>query len=490
MRTSPSILAFALAAYVSVGGGGVEARQGGGSPPTIQTRRPVAVGLVDQYRDHNVREVDIAVHNGTAMVTFIQTEHQPLQNGVGYSYFDGSTWTEGTVTGGLFDDPSVCYYGTVVISGTPVETFLCCYRNGGVCEVKAFNPATLAFDLDPVLVGNPDGGGILDKSWIISGRQQTTYNDLHVTWHEGPGGANLRFTTSRDGGATWSTPDVITDRLDPSTPINGRMVQSTVGDTTVPGPIYFAYMPGASGDIRIMQGTEETSSSTNSGWEFEHLRNSSGILTLDTNGSDDMADDVPGPFRVLRIPQLVADPTDPNRLYLVYHDAAAPGSDDLDVFCATLTKSGDYWSLGTPVRVNDDPVTVLPVDDKDQLLPKPAVDNEGRLHIVSYDDRNYYQPDGDSAIGIKFDAFYAVSLDGGATFTNIELGTIPKEPALQCGLTTYGIPIYSTPGEYPGIVCEGNTVWITFSGTWNGEMMDAVHPAPDRSVIYVAKVVY
>ena len=432
------------------------------------------------------------------MVTFIQTDHSP-QNGIGFSYFDGSTWTEGTVTGGGFDDPSVCYNGAVLIGGLPVATFLCCYRNAGVCELKAFNPGTLAFDLDPIEVGTPlTFGETIDKSWIFSGHQHATYDDLHVTWFNpltsGAGGANLSFATSRDGGVNWSTPDVIVDQSDTSITITGRMPQGTVGDTTVPGPIYLVYSKGATGDIRFMQGTE-TSSSTNSGWEFEHLKGS-GILELDAHGSDNTPLLVPGPFRVLRVPQLVADPTDPNRLYLVYHDAAsptAPGSKDLDVFCATLTRSNTGWSLGEPVRVNDDPVEVLPPDDKDQLLPAAAVDSEGRLHIVYYDDRNYYQPDGDSAAGIKFDAFYAVSLDGGATFTNIELGTIKKEPALQCEMTTYGISsIHATPGEYPGIVCEGNTVWIAFSGTFSAEVIDEVTgiPAPDKSVIYVAKITY
>ena len=429
------------------------------------------------------------------MVTFIQTDHQPL-NGIGFSYFDGSTWTEGTVTGGGFDDPSVCYNGAVLIGGLPVATFLCCFRNAGVCKLKAFNPGTLAFDQDPIEVGTPPLGETIDKSWIFSGHQHSTYDDLHVTWFDALSDANLRFTTSRDGGVTWSTPDVIVDKSDASTTISGRMPQCTVGDTTVPGPIYLAYLKGATGDIRFMQGTEpgpnEPPPTTHSGWVFEHLRGP-GILELDAHGSDNTPDLVPGPFRVLRVPQLVADPTDPNRLYLVYHDTVSPGSSDLDVFCATLTRSNTGWSLAEPVRVNDDPVEVLPPDDKDQLLPAAAVDSEGRLHIVYYDDRNYYQPDGDSADGIKFDAFYAVSLDGGATFTNIELGTIKKEPALQCEMTTYGISsIHATPGEYPGIACEGNTVWIAFSGTFSAEVIDEVTgvPAPDKSVIYVAKITY
>ena len=198
--------------------------------------------------------------------------------------------------------------------------------------------------------------------------------------------------------------------------------------------------------------------------------------------------DVPGLFKVISLPQIAVDPSDASKLYLVYQDVALAGGGDVDIFCRLLTNMGTYWDLGDAVRVNDDPVTVWPPDDKDQVLPAVEVDTSGRVHIVFYDDRKYSQDDLDTS-GIAFDVYYAVSLDSGVTFTNVEFGAIPKEPALQSDLTSLsgGSP---TPGEYPGIACHEDTVWVAFSGTWSGEEISPGVFADDRSVIYVSRVKY
>ncbi|MFH0946007.1 MAG: hypothetical protein V2A76_12475 [Planctomycetota bacterium] len=289
-------------------------------------------------------------------------------------------------------------------------------------------------------------------------------------------------------------PQVIVDKTDGFAPTAGFCVQPTIGDTSVLGPIYLAYVEFSSGNFFFMEGNL-TFGPTLTGWEFDHLEDpGANFIEVDPNGTGNMPEKVPGPFRMLRVPQLVADPSDANRLYLLYHDLAPASSVDVDVFCITLTRSNvcstttNCWELGDPVRVNDD-LVVPGGDDKDQVLPAAVVDGQGRLHVVYYDDRRYQQVDGNDPTGINFDVFYAVSLDGGTTFTNVRLVTFPDEPVLQCEKTR--APPGSdkhNPGEYPGIACDGDDIWIAYSGTLSRKRTASGGDAPDKSVIYMSRV--
>lgn len=63
----------------------------------------------------------------------------------------------------------------------------------------------------------------------------------------------------------------------------------------------------------------------------------------------------------------------------------------MNIYLRVLTRvSGAKWSVGEPIAVVDDSVTTF---ESDQLLPALDVDEDGGIHIIFYDDRNYTDPD-------------------------------------------------------------------------------------------------
>jgi len=91
------------------------------------------------------------------------------------------------------------------------------------------------------------------------------------------------------------------------------------------------------------------------------------------------------------------------RVYLVYTDAAAAGSSDLNIFVRFSDNDGSSWSL--PVRANDDSTATS------QFLPQIAVDqNSGNVAVAWYDARNAGPANNIAQI------IATGSADGGATF--------------------------------------------------------------------------
>ncbi|MFO0838846.1 MAG: hypothetical protein U1D55_09990 [Phycisphaerae bacterium] len=95
---------------------------------------------------------------------------------------------------------------------------------------------------------------------------------------------------------------------------------------------------------------------------------------------------------VFTIPRLAVDPTDPQRLFLVYHapNIAAYGEKDcppagdgvdVNIYLRRLTVVGDTVTVSDPVLVNDpDPLDVL--TPSDQFNPSIVVDSVGRIHVT------------------------------------------------------------------------------------------------------------
>jgi len=292
---------------------------------------------------------------------------------------------------------------------------------------------------------------------------------------------------SADGGASWTWDEikVLGSRL-----TSGFCAQITIGQAITTGPIYIAQYLTSGNSFNFVECNDAALSGSPPLWTYSYLH-----LDATTDLEIDLVDvpgkpDVPGPSRVSRSPFLVADPTDANRMFLVYQDRR-PNSDaplmDVDIFCRVLTRSGAFWSAGAPVRVNDDNVSIYPVGetDWDQWQPAAAVDSSGRLHIVYYDYREIVQSD-DMILYAKFNVYYAVSVDAGATFTNIKLSTIPETPRLDFDpnmTSNNGGQSKYSPGEYPSIACNGNNTWIAYAGTSPDDLQH-----PDRSVIFVSKV--
>jgi hypothetical protein len=123
---------------------------------------------------------------------------------------------------------------------------------------------------------------------------------------------------------------------------------------------------------------------------------------------------IAGDFRAPSLQGLAVHPTDPNRLYFVFNDTTSitAGEADVDVYFTQSTDAGATWS--TPVVINGDSPEI-----GDQWFPWIEVDEEGRLHATWYDSRHTVQNDAD--LINEFDAYYGLSTDDGASWTEARL---------------------------------------------------------------------
>jgi hypothetical protein len=196
-------------------------------------------------------------------------------------------------------------------------------------------------------------------------------------------------------------------------------------------------------------------------------------------------------MEVIRVPYLVADPTNSGRLYLLYHDSesadpAHPEYLDTNVYCVTLRRSGANgpWHAGPRVKVNTE------VDaagtSSDQWMPAATVDQLGRLHVIFYDNSSHGECGG-AVPGTRYDVYYALSTDHGETFKNFNLRTCDERAPLDLGyaLQANQDPTWS-PHMYNGIAStstESETrVWATYTG------VSSQDPGAIKSVIYASEI--
>ena len=203
---------------------------------------------------------------------------------------------------------------------------------------------------------------------------------------------------------------------------------------------------------------------------------------------------VPGELiQVIAGPQIAVDPTDPDKLYLVYADTETGGEKDRDVniYFQMLERGWHYytdaWRASDRVLVNDDEIA----GEQDQMLPAIAVDSEGVIYITFYDDRDFAQDDDDD--DAQWNVYITYSLDGGDTWEQ----NLPVEEEWDLG-DTESDPAYDElldhdvlkPGEYMGLaVFEGlvgqnevREIWSAFAGISDDD------PSQDRkSVIWSSR---
>ena len=127
------------------------------------------------------------------------------------------------------------------------------------------------------------------------------------------------------------------------------------------------------------------------------------------------------------------------RLYMVYTDAPASGSEDTNIFVRYSDDTGTTWS--TPVQVNDDQTS------NSQFLPKIAVDpSTGNVAVSFYDAR-------DSASNTSAGYYVSISTDGGQTFL--------LNKRLSAGISKAPLDSFNF-GDYSGMAFSGGTVWAAW----------------------------
>jgi hypothetical protein len=248
-----------------------------------------------------------------------------------------------------------------------------------------------------------DGRKIQDKPYAALDRAG---NRLYVAWTEfdsqqvsSTNFSNIRFSSSSDGGQTWSTP-VRINALSGDCSDSSSSVQGPVPAIGPNGEVYVTWT-GPNGIVL------NKSLDGGNSWLAQELP------VADEPGGWNLS--VPGVLRCNGLPVPACDlSSGPFRgtLYVNWCDQRN-GTNDADVWLVKSTDGGQTWTA--PKRVNDDP------PGKEQFLTWMAVDpSDGVIYVVFYDRRNY--PDD------RTDVYLAVSRDGGDTFVNALVSATPFTP--------------------------------------------------------------
>jgi hypothetical protein len=325
--------------------------------------------------------------------------------------------------------PSTFYYASLAVdTGTDFSFF-----NSGISvststnEGASFGPAVMA-------VAKDANFHFLDKPWMAVQPGPTpsfdddvihiTYTDFDFSGFEGeglcPGAARIaiEYVRSIDGGATWSSPQVLEELCDfvpeenISQFVQGSQVEAGVGSNVHVAWEHYEFDFDTSVETRNIR----IAKSTNGGGSFGGPR----IVTQVTPVGDGFV--MQGFFRnFLDLQGLAVDrSTGPRRgaVYVSWQDGRNRSKPDPFAFCGgaprycfgdvLFTRSldgGASWS--EPVRVNDDNITL----GIDQFQPGMDVDRSGNIWVLFYDRRR-------DTRNFLIDAYQAKSTNGGLNWTN------------------------------------------------------------------------
>lgn len=350
-----------------------------------------------------------------------------IRVGVAVTNDGGQTWDDfllrapvghqATVEG----DPMTCYDNR---TGTLWAGGMSWTGTGGVFVARK-RPGENAFD-DPVMTYVYGG---IDKGWMAAGVDPYDPNKtrVYVTY-------NLGSQYSTDMGLTWTNP---------------RSLGSGIGFLPRVGPngeYYVCYWDYGSGVMlaRSFDGGQSFVSPVR-------------IATrMDVWGTQD-GSRFPGLFRVPPLNYLAVDPNN-GTLYCVYFDTTnwSGGYRNVDLYFTKSTDQGAHWTTPRVINGDGDPAG-------DQFFPWLEVDERGWLHMVFYDTRHTVQAD-DTPHGM-FDAYYALSTDGGDTWKEYRL-TPNSFDSYYDGLDRGASQFI---GDYLGLAVGGNKVYPCYLSTQNGD---------------------
>jgi len=461
--------------------GGAILVSAGGRAQTIQVEtREIAAHSVRP--NAVVRETSVAAGAQQTMSVF-----RMGTNRIGYAVRNtgaSGRWTEGEIVsdvGGLLEptvahDPTTGDFVATAMLGLHLSVFKSTFSS----LASQWEPwEEIAFSFD-------DGSNGYDKPMVVGGQSLPTGAEYYMVAGRAivPTGLGLSYRRSIDGGTTWvGGPALFSNGT--STPGTKSFWIAAGSD----GQVYVAYndeLP--SPKIHFLVGKDQPNGTVVFSKLFQvspgdgpmgpqrpPLQIAVNRSIINEGLSNNLAPGSGDMFRIPAIPQIASDPADPDVLYVGYSDTPTGTSTDVEIYFHRLDRvSGDVWSLGPRLQVNDDNVA----GEQDQVLPAITVDGGGRIHIIWYDDRNYVQDDG--APDPKYDVFHAVSVNGGASFIppNLELIANPYETAVDFTLNTS----LDFLGDYIGISASGNVAWGVYAGTLANE------PQGDPSVISANRI--
>ncbi|MFG0252644.1 MAG: hypothetical protein ACF8NJ_07230 [Phycisphaerales bacterium JB038] len=428
---------------------------------------------------------------------------------LGYAVYDRTSgeWSEGIVPPG--DGIVHREIDPVLVYDSVAGHFLLIQLNDTLKRVEArtYQASTDTWaDWTPVYT-SPVG---LDKPWVTPGEVRPGTPDqreFYVILQESVGKAyKLSYARSVDGGATWYGDEVkVDDEI-----VYGRFTFTACHEAR---NAYFSFV-GTNDEeetgIMFLEGVDDDTVPGQPALEFRQLQHCGigqpgGFDGL--GGGDDIGvpmctpifiplhrsglqDYLPGTlWQVINGAQIAVDPTDPDRLYVVYADTESDTSSDVNIYFQVLTDRNipghpEAWQLGPRIQINDDGPPPFQGWEFDQMLPSIAVDSQGVIYITYYDERDYGdlvtqidQADGDELS--KWDMRITYSLDGGQYWVAsqeivepLDPGDTDSDPAYDEELLLDDPNDPNKPGEYTGLaVFEGligeqavREVWSAFTG--------------------------
>jgi len=305
----------------------------------------------------------------------------------------------------------------------------------------------------PIEFHGGDPGIVIDKNgtFILTRLGRSPFTGLYSHY-------------STDNGQTWSAQKVIsTDDLeraalasdtDPISPFYGRTYAAWV-TFAPPFPLTFAYTDNgaqswslpvainvpanrsAGGDLAVgLQGEVHacwagvTDFSPFREIYVGYARSSTGGATWEVTEQAFTVNGITGilpnkdNIRVNGLPGIDVDVTQGPRggwIYIVTGQKdLAPAGSDPDIILNRSEDGGTTWSAG--IRVNQDPLS----NGKEQYFPSVHVDTYGGVNVIFYDDRNTTS----DSVGV----FLARSVDGGNTWTELEISDHHYRPTPIGGL--------------------------------------------------------
>lgn len=258
------------------------------------------------------------------------------------------------------------------------------------------------------------------------------YGNTYMAWTIFSGNlANGRVARTTNGGVSWDPAIVLN-----STPA-GHFAQGHDVAVAPNGNVFVCWTAG----VTSSPFTEDyvgIAKSTNGGANWVATENA-----YDVNGSRSSSFNG-WAIRTNGFPRIDIDKSGGARngwIYIVTSQInLAPAGSDADIIINRSTDNGVTWS-SPGIRVNQDPLN----NGKVQYFPVINVDDFGGLNVVYYDNRNF-PSSGDSC-----SVYMSRSLDGGNTWTDIEVADHHFRPK--------NLPGINTMGDYIGVTSGNGKVW-------------------------------
>lgn len=327
-----------------------------------------------------------------------------------WSFTSATTWTQGELTSsvyGVYGDPVLMFDDTGVL-------YYCHLSNPEgdpwVDQIVVQRSSTGGQTWDDGVGVGLNGVKVQDKEWITYDRSESAFSgNLYLSWTEfdayesdNPDDkSRIRFSRSEDRSETWSSPIVISDTegdcLDSDNTMEGAV--PAVGNN---GELYIAWAGpegiyfDRSDDGGISFGTDQIISDQPGGWDF----------------------DIPGHSRCNGMPFTVCDNSESDysgNIYVLWSDQRN-GTANTDIFLLRSEDGGTTWS--DRLMVNTD------ASSTHQYFPNIVVDPITGIIYVVYYDRSQHT-------GNETDVWMARSDDGGDSFTNFKISSLPFTPSDQ-----------------------------------------------------------